>query len=212
MNQSYFQLPLDKQKKLINSGYKIFATYPYKKASMLAISGEAGISKSLLFYYFRNKQEYYLFLFDTAIEFLIGHKVDASKGKVYDFFELINMSVERRMKMIGDYPYLYKFITRAYYETHEEISSKLNKKKKIIMQTGEEKILNIVDYNKFKNPSDIEILIKIVLSVAEGVMRGREDLDTLKVLEGVLEFKAMMESLKKYYYQEEYLNQKDGRG
>ncbi|MDP4147701.1 MAG: helix-turn-helix domain-containing protein, partial [Bacillota bacterium] len=66
MNQSYFQLPLDKQKNLINAGYKVFATYPYKKASMLAISEEAGISKSLLFYYFRNKEEYYLYLFDTA--------------------------------------------------------------------------------------------------------------------------------------------------
>lgn len=212
MNQSYFQLPLDKQKKLINSGYKIFATYSYKKASMIEISDEARISKSLLFYYFRNKQEYYLFLFDTAIEFLNGHKVEASNGKVYDFFELINMSVERRMKMIGDYPYLYKFITRAYYENHEDISSKLNKKKKIMMHTEKEEILNIVDYSKFKDPSDVVILLKIVLSTAEGLMRGREDLNIAKILEGVLEFKAMMESLKKYYYKEEYLTQQDGRG
>lgn len=204
MNQSFFKLSLDKQKILINAGYKVFATYPYKKASMLAISDEAEISKSLLFYYFRNKQEYYLFLFDTAIEFLSGHKV-SSEGKVYDFFELINMSVERRMKMIRDYPYLYKFSARAYYETYEEIRSKLDKKKRIMMQTGEEEILNIVDYNKFNNPSDVVILLKIVLSVAEGLMRGREDLDTEKILEGVIEFKAMMESLKKYYYKNEYL-------
>lgn len=200
MNQSYFQLPIDKQKKLINAGYKVFATYPYKKASMLTISDEAGISKSLLFYYFRNKKEYYLFLFDTAFDFLNGHKVEFVNGKVYDFFELIHMSVERRMNMIRDYPYLYKFSTRSYYETYEEISSELNKKKKIMMQSGEEEILNIIDYNKFRNPSDVVTLLKIVLSVAEGLMRGREDLDTTKMLEGVKEFKAMMESLKKYYY------------
>lgn len=203
MNQLYFQLPLDKQKKLINAGYKVFATYPYKKASMLAISDEAGISKSLLFYYFRNKKDYYLFLFDTAIGFLNVHKAEWIDGKTYDFFELINMNVERRMKMVYDYPYLYKFSARAYYETYEEISSELNGKKKIMIQTGEEEILNIVDYNKFKNPSDVAILIEIVLSVAEGLMRGRENLDTAKMQEGVNEFKAMMESLKKYFYKEE---------
>ncbi len=32
MNQSYFQLPSYKQKNLLNSGYKLFALYPYKKA------------------------------------------------------------------------------------------------------------------------------------------------------------------------------------
>ncbi len=204
MNQSYFQLPLDKQKKQINAGYKIFATYPYKKASMLAISNEAGISKSLLFYYFRNKKDYYIFLFDTAIGFLNEHKAGWIDGKIYDFFELINMNVERRMKIIRDYPYLYKFITRAYYETYEEISNELNKKKKIMMQTGEEEIFNIIDYSKFKNPNDVATLLKIVLSVAEGLMRGREDLDETKILEGIKEFKTMMESLKKYYYKEEY--------
>lgn len=205
MNQSYFQLPLDKQKKLINAGYKVFATYPYKKASILAISDEAGISKSLLFYYFRNKKDYYLFLFDTALGFLNEHKLEWIDGKVYDFFDLINMNIERRMKLIHDYPCLHKFGTRAYYENYEEISCELNKKKKIMMQTGEEEILNIVDYNKFKNPSDVATLLKIVLSVAEGLMRGREDLDVTKVMEGVIEFKAMMASLKKYYYKEEYL-------
>lgn len=41
--------------------------------------------------------------------------------------------------------------------------------------------------------------------MAEGIMRGREDLENVKILEGNIEFKAMMESLKKYYYKEEYL-------
>jgi len=205
MNESYFQLPLDKQRNLINAGYKVFATFPYKKASMLAISDEAGISKSLLFYYFKNKKEYYLFLFDTALGFLNEHKAEWIDGRVYDFFDLIDMNIERRLKMIQDYPYLYKFIARAYYETYEEVGSEINKKKKMMMNTGEEKILNIIDYNKFKNPSDVLVLIKIVLSAAEGLMRGREEIDAGEIMGGVIEFKAMMEALKKYYYKEEYL-------
>ncbi|MDP4147674.1 MAG: TetR/AcrR family transcriptional regulator, partial [Bacillota bacterium] len=183
-------------------GYKVFATYPYKKASMLAISEEAGISKSLLFYYFRNKEEYYLYLFDTAIKFLNAHKLEPSEGKVYDFFDLVNMSVERRMKVMDEYPYLFEFSVRAYYETNEEIRTKVNEKKRIMISAGEEEILDIIDYNRFKNPSDAAVLLKIVFSMAEGIMRGREDLNTTKMLEGITEFKAMMESLKKYYYKD----------
>lgn len=206
MNQSYFQLPLEKQKNLINAGYKVFAVSPYNKASMLAISNEAGISKSLLFYYFRNKEEYYLFLFDTAIEFLNEYKVKLNGVKVYDFFDLINMRIQGRMKIIAEYPYLYKFTARAYYETNEGIKSKIDYKKRMIMSTEEEEFLKVVDYNKFKNPGDVAILLKLVLSMAEGVMRGREDLNTEKILQGVREFEVMMESLKKHYYKECFLN------
>lgn len=205
MNQSYFQLPSYKQKNLLNSGYKLFALYPYKKASMNAIASEADISKSLLFYYFKDKKEYYLFLFNTAINFLDKQKEECVNKKINDFFQLINKTVERRMKMINDYPYLYKFVTKAYYESFEEIKLELDKRKKIMLQTGEEEILKIIDYDKFKNPSDVKILLDIVLSAAEGLMRGLEDLDISKMQQKVSEFKDMMNSLKKYYYKEEFL-------
>lgn len=54
---SYFKLPLDKQNKLINAGYKVFSLYPYKNGSMSFVAEEAVISKSLIFYYFKNKKE-----------------------------------------------------------------------------------------------------------------------------------------------------------
>ena len=45
---------------------------------MSEIAEEAGISKSLLFYYFHNKKEFYLFLWDKCaemtIEFLTEYK------------------------------------------------------------------------------------------------------------------------------------------
>jgi hypothetical protein len=205
MNLRYFELPIEKQKKLINAGYKLFALYPYKKASMAAIADEANISKSLLFFYFKNKMEYYLFLFDTAIEFIGEQKAESIHEKKYDLFELVNQSVEIRIKMIHDYPYLYKFITRAYYEEFEDIKFELDKKKKRMTQMGKEEILNLVNYDKFKNSSDVKVLLDIILSMAEGCMRGQEDLDILKMQKIIKEFKCMMESLRAHYYKEEYL-------
>ena len=205
MNITYFDLPLDKQKKLMNAGYKLFALYPFKKASVSAITNEADISKSLLFYYFKNKKEYYLFLFDSAIKFINEQRAESIHEKEHDIFELINQTVEYRMKMIHDYPYLYKFITRAYYETLEDIKVEINKKKKSMNELGKEEILNLVEYDKFKNPRDVKVLLDLIICTAEGCMRGIEDLNVVKTQESVSEFKDMMESLKKHYYKEEYL-------
>lgn len=74
-----------------------------------------------------------------------------------------------------------------------------------MLQTGEAEILKIIDYDKLKNPSDVKILLDIVLSAAERLMRELEDLDISKMQQKVSEFKGMMNSLKKYYYKEEFL-------
>jgi len=205
MNQTYFDLPIDKQNNILNAGYKLFASYPYIKASVSAISSEANISKSLLFYYFKNKKEYYLYLFDTAIDFVNEQREESISKKKNDLFELINQTIGYRMRLIQDYPYLYKFITRAYYETFEDTKFELDKKKNSMNQIGKEEILNLVEYNKFKNPNDVKILLDLILNTAEGCMRDIEDLNMVKTNEIITEFNCMMESLKRHYYKKKYL-------
>ena len=68
MNEKFFSLPEEKQLAIINAGYRVFSQNSYKKSPMSEIAAEADISKSLLFYYFRNKRELYLYLLDTAVE------------------------------------------------------------------------------------------------------------------------------------------------
>ena len=61
MNEKFFSLPEEKQLAIINAGYRVFSQNSYKKSPMIEIAAEADISKSLLFYYFRNKKELYLY-------------------------------------------------------------------------------------------------------------------------------------------------------
>ncbi len=74
MNEKFFELPPEKRQRIINSGYKVFSADSYKKSPVGEIAAGAGISKSLLFFYFRNKMELYLCLWDecakTTREFL----------------------------------------------------------------------------------------------------------------------------------------------
>lgn len=203
MNPNYYKLPPDKQNNLINAGYKVFSLYPYKKASMSFVAGEASISKSLMFYYFKNKKEYYLYLFDTAIQFLNDRKEENICGEKNDLFHLVNREIERRLQAMHDYPYLFQFVTKAYYESEEEIKSDLEIRKKALTWIGKEDILKLIDYEPFQNPSDANELIDIILFIAEGYMRGREELSDAKIREILPAFRSMMNSLRKHYYKQE---------
>ena len=65
---------------------------------------------------------------------------------------------------------------------------------------GIQEILNIIDYQQFKNDSDAEILVNIILFIAEGCMRGQENLDNEKINAILPLFQKMMLSLKNHYY------------
>ena len=68
MNEKFFSLPEEKQQAIINAGFRVFSQNTYKKSPVSEVAKEAGISKSLLFYYFRNKKELYLFLWDKCAQ------------------------------------------------------------------------------------------------------------------------------------------------
>ena len=89
MNDKFYALSEEKQSQILNAGYKVFATNQYKKAPTSEIAAEAGISKSLLFHYFHNKLELYLFLWKHAADLTRKYMC---KYKVYetdDFFEMM---------------------------------------------------------------------------------------------------------------------------
>ena len=60
MNKKFYCLPEEKQQAIINAGYKVFSQNTYKNSPMSEIAASAGISKSLLFHYFHNKNSLFL--------------------------------------------------------------------------------------------------------------------------------------------------------
>ena len=63
--EKFLELPNEKQLKIINAGFEYFGKYGYKGANTEDIANRAGISKGLLFYYFKSQFHlfYYFFLF-----------------------------------------------------------------------------------------------------------------------------------------------------
>ena len=80
MNEQFYDLPQEKQMRIINAGLEVFSKNDYKHAVTDEIARKAGISKGLLFYYFHNKKSLYLYLFDYSAK-LIMNQVMGSDGE-----------------------------------------------------------------------------------------------------------------------------------
>lgn len=81
MNEKFYLLSEEKQQKIINAGFRVFSQNSYKKSPMNEIAGCAEISKSLLFHYFHNKRELYLFLWDKACKTTMEAKQSFGRRK-----------------------------------------------------------------------------------------------------------------------------------
>lgn len=125
MNNNFFSLPIDKQRRIINAAYKVFSENSYKKAPMSEIAEESNISKSLLFHYFTNKKDLYMYLWCNACEITRKAVKEKQTLETDDFFEILRRTLRAKSSVMRDYPYVYAFSLRAYYETSPEIQDSI---------------------------------------------------------------------------------------
>ena len=117
MNEKFFSLPEEKKTAIINAGYRVFSQNSYKKSPMSEIAAEAGISKSLLFHYFKNKKELYLFLLTNAAETTYQYLYQFQCNKSEDIFEIMHRGLKAKLAMMRKYPDITAFTIKGYYET-----------------------------------------------------------------------------------------------
>ena len=108
MNERFFSLSAEKQQAIINAGYRVFSQNSYKTSPMSEISDAAGISKSLLFHYFHNKKELYMFLWDKCAEITIEYLTKYNCYEQKNLFESMERGMRAKMEIIRLYPEVLK--------------------------------------------------------------------------------------------------------
>lgn len=127
MNERFYTLPPEKQQRIINAGFRVFSQNSYRKSPMQEIADEAGISKSLLFHYFQNKKELYLFLWNHAADITCEHLALNRCYESSDLFEMMERGMYAKIQMMCRYPDMAAFAMKAFYEkepaVYEDIQS-----------------------------------------------------------------------------------------
>lgn len=203
MNDKFFNLPLEKQQRIINAAYKVFSQNSYKKAPMLEIANEGGISKALLFHYFKNKKELYMYLWISAIEMTRKSLAEYKTLETTDFFEMLKRSLLSKCSLMRDYPYIYAFSLQAYYETNLEIKSVIQENFSDVSKASERIVFEKIDKTKFRKDIDLKIIYYEIFYAIDGYMLKKFRSNCIIPDEIEHELTTLINFWKKVYTQEE---------
>ncbi|MGM9522399.1 MAG: TetR/AcrR family transcriptional regulator [Oscillospiraceae bacterium] len=185
MNERFFSLPAEKQQAIINAGYRVFSQNSYKNSPMSEIADAAGISKSLLFHYFHNKKELYMFLWNKCAEVTIEYLTKYGCYEQRDMFESMERGMQAKMKIIRLYPDMANFTIKAFYEKDPDISAAVKESyHKYFNQKADKTLLNM-NPKQFIPGLDIEMMYRDMYLASEGyiwemVQRGNIDMEEME--------------------------------
>lgn len=205
MNEKFFALDQEKQKAIINAGFHVFSHYDYHHASTEMIARRAGISKALLFHYFGNKRQYFLFLFDHALAVMMDRLSELHDYEETDFFDILTDAQMKKMDIMREYPDLSQFLIYGYLESADEIEPQVAETFNSTVKSSTARLLERMDRSKFKDSITAEQAMNLVIWISEGYMKNvtSEQLEDVEAVNRT--FLDYMELLRRHFYREEYL-------
>ena len=199
MNEKFYSLPQEKQDRILNAGFRVFSKNSYKKSPMLEIANEAEISKSLLFFYFKNKKELYLFLMKKAEELTMQYLLKSGCYNETDIFEMMYKGLLAKAEMMKKYPDMSSFALKAYYEDDEEIKDEIQKIIGPYTSLNTNKTLPALNPDDYKEGLDLELMYQDMFLASEGYvyrMQQEGDIDVDKMLK---DYRKIINFWKKLY-------------
>ena len=170
MNEKFYNLSEEKQQRIINAGFRVFAENSYKKSPMSEIAEEAEISKSLLFHYFRNKKEYYLFLWDKAADITIEYLTEYRCYEPKDLWEMMERGMRAKLKIMELYPHMAAFTVKAFYEKDPEIAPEIQKSYKHHFDIKAANALASLNPDDFVPGLDLGMMYREMYLASEGYL------------------------------------------
>lgn len=213
MNEAFFKLPFTKRQKILDEGYIEFTENGFEKASTNVIAKNANIGKGTLFYYFKNKKQFFNYLIDTAFELTYKEYFNKIDFEQTDFFKRLVIVSQLKEKVYNQHPYAMSFISKVLMDTGEyDLSDKYNKKRKIVEKTWSELITKNIDFSKFRDDLPKETTFNFIRWTLEGyrhelerkVKQQNESLMKEEEIKATYdEYFNYIELLKKIYYKNE---------
>ena len=184
MNEKFFSLPGEKQQAILNAGYRVFSRNSYKNSPMSEIAEAAGISKALLFHYFHNKKELYLYLWDKSAQISIEFMTRYGCYDRTDLFDAMELGTIAKLEIMRLYPDMSIFTVKAFYEKDPEISAAIQESYHRYFNLKADKTRLNLDPGQFIPGLDISMMYREMYWAAEGYlweMLQQGDLDIDRV-------------------------------
>lgn len=191
---TFFNLPEEKKKKIIDAAIDEFSKYSFHKARITAIADKAGIAKGSFYQYFEDKKDLYKYLMELLVEkklSYINQDMMTNKDK-YGFFQLlrevylsgIRFAKENpRLLLMGTMLAADKDLLQEIYGEHQDKSADF--------------FQQLLEYGKEKGEIDPAIDLSLVSNMLGGlsysltdliIEDGKLDFDDMKIIDKMLYF------------------------
>ncbi|WP_270297957.1 TetR/AcrR family transcriptional regulator [Eggerthella sinensis] len=203
--EKFENLPDERQEAIVNAAVEAFGRNDYKGASTETIARKAGISKGLLFFYFKNKKELYLYLMERLMEKVSDLVVDDAFYEIDDFFDLLVYASESKRKVLVKFPYLLEFSIRAYYPEHKDIKETMDGWTQRQIDLMFSTYFKNVRFDRFRDDVDPKYVLNLLIWMADGYLHQQRALHQRIDIDDMMdEMYRWCEMLKAYAYKEEY--------
>lgn len=207
MRASRFEgLDPERREAIVGASLEVFSEDDYAHASTAEIARRAGVSKSLLFFYFRNKRELYVYVLSLLTRRVAAAVVDERWYETDDFFELMRYAAERKAEAVLSRPQLMGFFVRAFYPSHRDVRGVLDDFMRDMVRQMTDAYLGHVRWDRFRDDVDPMRVVRMLVWLGDGYlheqMRGGGDVDMRPMLD---EFSAWLDMMRRASYREEFL-------
>lgn len=203
--RNFAGLPKERKTRILVAAIEVFAKNDYKRASTDEIASKAGISKGLLFYYFKNKKTLYLYLAEHLKRMIEAHLQKEVLEGIDDFFELLDYGMEQKVSLMEKMPWVLDFSVRMYYNTDKEVYASVQRY--IVSMTNQmyELYFSHIDTTKFREGVDPQQVLRMLIFLVDGYLHWQMiSGERIELGPLVKEYAVWKETLIKYAYREEY--------
>ncbi|BDG43785.1 TetR family transcriptional regulator [Parageobacillus caldoxylosilyticus] len=175
MYSAFEKQPQEKKDLIIKVAIEEFVKNGYEKTSTDVITRRAGISKGILFHYFKSKKNLYLYLVNYVKDFLteIAMK-ELKKIQSDDFFERIKEIVLMKQKLTVQYLQETQFITDAFINPPVAVKEEMEEIIKKYYETYQGDFLlehvyikDLIQTEKLREDISVDTVIRMTMFIAE---------------------------------------------
>ncbi len=127
----------DRRAELLELGIEIFSRHAYDELSTDALASRAGVSRSLLYHYFRDKRDFYL----ATVREMAQRLLDATAPDPEQGFEAaLRSSLERFVNFVGENPAMYQAIVRGGVGSDREMEDLLEDVRRVSLDRVQDRL------------------------------------------------------------------------
>lgn len=177
MYSSFEKQPEEKKQLIIRVAIEEFAQHGYDRASTDVITSRAGISKGLLFHYFKSKKNLYLYVVMYAKNLLSEKVMEALQHiSSTDFFARVKEIALAKQRVLAQYPHETQLAVSAMLTPPAAVKKEMEELLKQHYETYEEAFMlehiflkQLIPTEKLRDDVSVDTIIEMTMAIVDHV-------------------------------------------